>query len=230
MCRAVCRAPPCSPVPPQKHFLSTSETPFSSYSAFVIQKASLSFMMSASTEPPKKTMCLRRGGSSIRNLSFADCSGWRDRANQRHSEAIRGAVRGTARGGEWASTHLLLVALAHEVTVELPDLLLEARGQPGVHGRAAREDNVLVQVGPCAHVARLDAIEDELREALALDVDHRRLEERLGRLEALRAHLEDATIRKGEGLDDGRRLEREFLLEREVIPHIAHLWRWRWWW
>ena len=106
MCRAVCRAPPCSPVPPQKHFLSTSETPFSSYSAFVIQKASLSFMMSASTEPPKKTMCLRRGGSSIRNLSFADCSGWRDRANQRHSEPIRGtpsqseAIRGTQRQSE----------------------------------------------------------------------------------------------------------------------------------
>ena len=36
---------PRSPVPPQKHFLSTSETPFSSYSAFIIQKASLSFMM-----------------------------------------------------------------------------------------------------------------------------------------------------------------------------------------
>ena len=106
MCRAVCRAPPCSPVPPQKHFLSTSETPFSSYSAFVIQKASLSFMMSASTEPPKKTMCLRRGGSSIRNLSFADCSGWRDRANQRHSEPIRGnqrhskALRGDQRHSE----------------------------------------------------------------------------------------------------------------------------------
>ena len=93
MCRAVCRASPCSPVPPQKHFLSTSETPFSSYSAFVIQKASLSFMMSASTEPPKKTMCLRRGGSSIRNLSFADCSGWRDRAHQRHSEALRANQR-----------------------------------------------------------------------------------------------------------------------------------------
>ena len=97
---------PRSPVPHQKHFLSTSETPFSSYSAFVIQKASLSFMMSASTEPPKKTMCLRRGGSSIRNLSFADCSEWRDRANQRQSEAIRGdqrrseAIRGTQRHSE----------------------------------------------------------------------------------------------------------------------------------
>jgi hypothetical protein len=53
----------------------------------------LSFMMSASTEPPKKTMCLRRGGSSIRNLSFADCSGWRDRAHQRHSEALRANQR-----------------------------------------------------------------------------------------------------------------------------------------
>ena len=45
------------------------------------------------------------------------------------------------------------------------------------------------------------------------------------RLEALGAHLEDAPVRECEGLDDGRRLERQFLLEREVIPNVAHLWR-----
>jgi len=50
--------------------LSRARTPCSSHSCFVIQKLSLFFMISASTAPPKKTMCLRRGGSSIRILKF----------------------------------------------------------------------------------------------------------------------------------------------------------------
>ena len=44
--------------------------PFSWYSSLVIQKESLSFMMSVRTAPPKNTMCLRLGGSSIRILNF----------------------------------------------------------------------------------------------------------------------------------------------------------------
>lgn len=49
---------------------SRTRMPFSWYSSLVIQKLSLSFMMSASTAPPKNTMCLRRGGSSMRILNF----------------------------------------------------------------------------------------------------------------------------------------------------------------
>lgn len=49
---------------------SRTRIPFSWYSSRVIQKLSLSFMMSASTAPPKNTMCLRRGGSSMRILNF----------------------------------------------------------------------------------------------------------------------------------------------------------------
>lgn len=44
--------------------------PFSWYSSRLIQKAGLSFMMFASTAPPRNTMCLRLGGSSIRILNF----------------------------------------------------------------------------------------------------------------------------------------------------------------
>lgn len=47
--------------------------PFSSYSALLSQKDSLSFMMLASTAPPRNTMCLRRGGSSMRIRNF--CAG-----------------------------------------------------------------------------------------------------------------------------------------------------------
>ncbi|KAF3837206.1 hypothetical protein F7725_004670 [Dissostichus mawsoni] len=48
----------------------SAPTPFSSYSALLSQKDSLSFMMLASTAPPRNTMCLRRGGSSMRILNF----------------------------------------------------------------------------------------------------------------------------------------------------------------
>lgn len=55
-------------------FISLSRTlsPFSWYSCRNIQKSSLSFMMSARTEPPRNTICLRRGGSSIRILNFCN--------------------------------------------------------------------------------------------------------------------------------------------------------------
>lgn len=49
---------------------SSTRTPFSWYSSRVSQKLSLSFMMSASTAPPRNTMCFRLGGSSIRILNF----------------------------------------------------------------------------------------------------------------------------------------------------------------
>ena len=45
-------------------------TPCSSHSCFVTQNASLSFMISAKTAPPRNTMCFRRGGSSMRILKF----------------------------------------------------------------------------------------------------------------------------------------------------------------
>ena len=49
---------------------SRTLSPFSWYSSRDIQKVSLSFMMSANTAPPRNTMCLRRGGSSMRILNF----------------------------------------------------------------------------------------------------------------------------------------------------------------
>lgn len=49
---------------------SSTRTPFSRYSSRVSQKLSLSFMMSASTAPPRNTMCFRLGGSSMRILNF----------------------------------------------------------------------------------------------------------------------------------------------------------------
>ena len=39
-----------------------------------------------------------------------------------------------------------------------------------------REDNVLVELRPHVHLGRLDGREDELGDALALDIDQMRLE------------------------------------------------------
>ena len=50
--------------------LARHRMPCSSYSLRVIQKFGLSFIKSAKTEPPKKTMCLRRGGDSTAHLNF----------------------------------------------------------------------------------------------------------------------------------------------------------------
>ncbi len=61
---------------------SRTRVPFSWYSSLVIQKLSLSFMMSASTAPPKNTMCLRRGGSSMRILNF-----YKSRSEDRFSKS-----------------------------------------------------------------------------------------------------------------------------------------------
>lgn len=50
--------------------LSRLLAPCSAHSSRVTQNSCLFFMMSASTAPPKKTMCFRRGGSSMRILKF----------------------------------------------------------------------------------------------------------------------------------------------------------------
>jgi hypothetical protein len=79
-----------SPTPPMPHyvihFFPLEETSFagdtifamslscpsSAYSPLCIQNSSREDMMSPSTEAPKNTMCLRRGGSSILSLNFPD--------------------------------------------------------------------------------------------------------------------------------------------------------------
>ncbi len=66
--------------------LSSTFRPFSSYSALESQKPSLSFMMLASTAPPMNTMCLRRGGSSMRSLNF--CAREREKVRENSEENV----------------------------------------------------------------------------------------------------------------------------------------------
>ena len=44
------------------------------------------------------------------------------------------------------------VSLQHSLQVELLDLALQSAGQPGVHGGAARQDDVFVEVGSQVNV------------------------------------------------------------------------------
>jgi hypothetical protein len=50
--------------------LSKARIPCSYHSSLDTQNSSRPFMMSAKTAPPRKTMCFRRGGSSMRILNF----------------------------------------------------------------------------------------------------------------------------------------------------------------
>ena len=69
---------------PPPSFCSTPR-PFSSYSALLSQKESLSFMMLASTAPPRNTKCLRLGGSSMRILNFYTSEEQREERALKHS-------------------------------------------------------------------------------------------------------------------------------------------------
>jgi hypothetical protein len=64
-----------------KHLLA----PCSSHSAFVIHISSLSAMILASTAPPRNTICLLLGGSSIRTLNLLNLSGFPPRTFVSHN-------------------------------------------------------------------------------------------------------------------------------------------------
>ncbi len=79
------------------------------------------------------------------------------------------------------------ISLEDSLQVELGDLSLESAGEARVHGGAAREHNVLVELRPDVHVGRLDRVEEQLGDAHTLAVGQVRLKEDLWRLEALAA-------------------------------------------
>lgn len=80
--------------------------------------------------------------------------------------------------------------------VQLLDLLLQTTWQTGVHGRASREDNVLVQVRAGIERSRLDSLEQKLGHTWAFNIHQVGLEHALGRLESFRANLDDTTVGK----------------------------------
>lgn len=59
------------------------------------------------------------------------------------------------------------------------NILLQPRGQTGIHGRAAREHDVFVVVCARVHVRILDHLEHHVGHATLLAVDQRRVEQGL---------------------------------------------------
>ena len=86
------------------------------------------------------------------------------------------------------------VSLQHSLQVELLDLALQSAGQPGVHGGAARQDDVFVEVGSQVNVGWLDGVEQQLGHAHTVHVDEMRLEQCLRGSEPLPSHLDHTAV------------------------------------
>lgn len=121
--------------------------PFSWYSSRVIQKFSRSFMISANTAPPKNTMCLRRGGSSIRILNFYILKS--TAMTMFYSRQKLAVLSRTHR-------QLFSVSFKHTLQVKLLYLPLKPRRQSRVHGWTTRQHNVLVEFWTCINVSSLN--------------------------------------------------------------------------
>lgn len=89
-----------------------------------------------------------------------------------------------------------VVSLGNVLVVELANVLLEARGQTGVHGGTTREHNVVVKGLTKIHVSTVDAVEEGLRDAHAVTINEAGGEEALGGEETLTTEMDHTTIRE----------------------------------
>ena len=103
------------------------------------------------------------------------------------------------------------------------DLLLHAVGNTGVHGGAARQDNVAVQVLADIDVALHDRVVGGLVDTSRLHAEERGLEEGLGAAETLVADGDDLTVGKLVGLLEGRGGGSGLHLLLEVEGDVAEL-------
>ena len=106
---------------------------------------------------------------------------------------------------------------------QLLEFLFEPGGQAGVHAAAAGEDDGAIEGGADVQIGGLDGVEEELGDAGLFDVDQVRLEQALGRLEALAADADDAAIGQRVGLHQHRRVFAEALVEVQVVRDVAQL-------
>ena len=152
--------------------------PFSSYSAFVIQNSSLSFMTSARTAPPMNTMSFLLGGSSILILNLASLSVSPFKTRSRCNCLI--------------SLSSLLGSPGY--IVEPPDktrIQELIKAPPTLISVIYSYTDVFVELGSDVNVPCLDGAEHELGHALALLVDKMGLEQSLTRLKPFSTHLDN---------------------------------------
>ena len=91
-------------------------------------------------------------------------------------------------------TELSGISLEDPLKVELFDLTFQTRRKSWIHGGAAGQDNVFVELGPCVDVGSLDGVEKKLSNADALNVDQMGLEEGLGGTETFTSDLDHTTV------------------------------------
>jgi len=116
-----------------------------------------------------------------------------------------------------------LVALEDLLEVETTNVLLKTRWQTGVHGRATREDDVVVELWTSIDVGLVDAVEQLITHAATLNVDEVRLKQNLRSLETLSTDVDHAAIRQCVLLDEHSGLVGETLLEFEIVADVAEL-------
>lgn len=117
----------------------------------------------------------------------------------------------------------LRVSMQYAGEPQLLELLLQTRGQTGVHAASSTEHDGLVETGAHVDVGTLDGVEQQLGDTWLVDVDQVRLEETLGSLEPLAAHADDTAVGEGVGLDEDRRVFRELLVQFQIVRDVAQL-------
>lgn len=80
---------------------------------------------------------------------------------------------------------------------------------------------MLVELWADVYRGTLDGVEQQLGHAGLLDAREVRLEDALGRLEALRTNLDQASVRQLVRLNERCRLVRELLVEVEVVTAMS---------
>ena len=165
--------------------------------------------MFARTAPPKKTMCLLLGGSSILTLNFC----------------LFLLVSTVTVFQTWRSTHAqsLGVSLQDSGQPELLEFLFQSAGKTRVHAATTRQDNGLVQTRSDIDVGGLDGVEEEFGDTRLFDVDKVRLEQTFGGFEAFGTDANDATVGEGVRFDQNGRVFAELLVEGEVVGNVTEL-------
>jgi hypothetical protein len=141
--------------------------------------------MFARTAPPKKTMCLLLGGSSILTLNFCFSRQWLEPQNPKINTYAQS----------------LGVSLQDSGKPKLLEFLFQSAGKTRVHAATARQNNGLVQTRSDIDIGGLDGVEEEFGDTGLFDVDEVGLEQTLGGFEAFGADADDAAIRESVGFD-----------------------------
>ena len=119
--------------------------------------------------------------------------------------------------------HKLGLAPQDSLEVQLADFLLEATRQARIHSRTSAQHDVLVKLSTGIDVGFVDAVEYKLAHPGGIHVHKDRVEHSLGGLESFPTDLDLTSVRQGVLLNEDGGLQREALLQFEVVAYVAQL-------